>query len=106
MKNLTLNRLKNTSFKCLYKKLIAEENLTENEKFKLLQLALVFYNSSDKDIKELGYRIIVIFSNRSHFYQPLYEIAVNDGLYPIAKFIEMKLSNNNLTSELNSIFLE
>lgn len=106
MKNLTLNRLKNTSFKCLYKKLIAEENLTENEKFKLLQLALVFYNSSDKDIKELGYRIIVIFSNRYNFYQPLYEIAVNDGLYPIAKFIEIKLLNNNLTTELNSIFLE
>lgn len=106
MRELTLKRLTNTSFVDLYKKLITNKVLSEDEKFKLLQLALVFFNSSNKDIKELGYRIIVIFCNKFQFYQPLYEIAINDGLYPIAKFIEMKKQKNNIHTELNSIFLE
>lgn len=106
MRELTLKRLTNTSFVDLYKKLITNKVLSEDEKFKLLQLALVFFNSSNKDIKELGYRIIVIFCNKFQFYQPLYEIAINDGLYPIAKFIEMKMQKNNIHTELNSIFLE
>ncbi len=106
MRELTLKRLTNTSFIDLYKKLITNKVLSEDEKFKLLQLALVFFNSSNKDIKELGYRIIVIFCNKFQFYQPLYEIAINDGLYPIAKFIEMKMQKNNIHTELNSIFLE
>ena len=64
MRELTLKRLTNTSFVDLYKKLITNKVLSEDEKFKLLQLALVFFNSSNKDIKELGYRIIVIFCNK------------------------------------------
>ena len=40
------------------------------------------------------------------FYQSLYEIAINEGLYPIAKFIEMKMSTSNLNTEMNSIFLD
>ena len=106
MRELTLKRLTNTSFVDLYKKLITNKVLSEDEKFKLLQLALVFFNSSNKDIKELGYRIIVIFCNKFQFYQPLYEIAINDGLYPIAKFIEMKMQKNNIHTEMNSIFLD
>lgn len=106
IKPLTLTRLNNTNFEKLYKKLITNKELTGEEKLKILELALVFFNSSSIQIKELGYRIIVLYCNKYKFYQPLYEIAINEGLYPIAKFIEIKMSTSNLNTEMNSIFLD
>lgn len=106
LKPLTLTRLSNTNFEKLYKKLITDKELANDEKLKILELALVFFNSSSPEIKELGYRIIVLYCNKYRFYQPLYEIAINEGLYPIAKFIEIKMSERNFNIEMNSIFLE
>ena len=77
MKEITLARLKNTDFVDIYRKLITNKELTEDEKYKLLQSAIVFFNSSNNYIRDLGYRIIVIYCNKYKFYRPLYEIAIN-----------------------------
>lgn len=88
MKRLTLNRLRNTDFDILYQKLIIGNHITETEYKKLLTLAIIFINESDQNILKLGYRIIVLYCNQTKDYKPLYDIAINKGLYPIVKVIE------------------
>ena len=88
MKRLTLNRLRNTNFDVLYKKLILGDYISEREYKKLLTLAVIFINEPDQNISKLGYRIIVLYCNLTKDYKPLYDIAINKGLYPIVKVIE------------------
>lgn len=88
MKRLTLNRLRNTDFDILYQKLIIGNHITETEYKKLLTLAIIFINEPDQNILKLGYRIIVLYCNQTKDYKPLYDIAINKGLYPIVKVIE------------------
>jgi len=51
-------------------------------------LAIIFINESDQNVQRLGYRIIVFYCNKKKNYKPLYDISINNGLIPIAKFIE------------------
>lgn len=107
--SLTLKIIKSTSFPQLYKRFLLNEELTSNDYIKMLELAIIFINSEDVCVKRLGYRIIVIYSNRTNDYAPLYEISINKGLYPIAKFIESRHFENNektFFTEINSAFLE
>lgn len=62
--------------------------LSEISKIRLLKFAIVFLNSSDSQIKRLGYRMIVCYSNLFNDYKPLYDVAINQGLIPISSFIE------------------
>ena len=89
MKRLTLNRLRNTNFDVLYKKLILGDYISEREYKKLLTLAVIFINEPDQNISKLGYRIIVLYCNLTKDYKPLYDIAINKGLYPIVKVIAL-----------------
>lgn len=76
---------------------------------KILSLATIFINSNDKYIKQLGYRIIIIYSNRTNDYKPLYEVSINLGINPVAKFIqniEQYSSKESLFTELNLSFVE
>lgn len=95
MKSLTLKKIrtlrtKNDTFFKLYEELIVQEspNLSYNEKKFLLKLAILFLNQDDEHINRLGYRIIIEYSTKFNDYKPLYEIALNQGYIPIAKFIE------------------
>ena len=105
---LTLRILKNTKFSYLYHRFIIDDKLSLVDYQKILSIAIILINSSDIHLQHLGYRIVVIFSNRTKNYRPLYEIAINKGLYNIAKFIEMRISNpaDNFFVEFNSAFLE
>lgn len=62
--------------------------LSEISKVRLLKFAIVFLNSSDSQIKRLGYRMIVCYSNLFNDYKPLYDVAINQGLIPISSFID------------------
>lgn len=109
MKNrLTLARLKNTNFEELYNKLYLDEELTELNKYKLLSLSTLFLNQPDYSIQKLGYRIIVLYTNRTKDYKPLYDVSINAGLYPISKHIENILdsSEENFIQVFSSSFLE
>ena len=106
MKQITIRRLANTGFNSVYIDFLLNKNCDNKMIQLILSLAVVFINSSDKDIFELGYRIIVIYSNRYHDYKPLYDISINKGLIPISSFIENKIFENstNLSIELNRIY--
>ncbi len=111
MKQLTLSRLKNTPFIKLYRKIVLKEDLTSFEYKKLLSLAVIFINQKDRDLKHLGYRIIVFYCNKTQDYIPLYDIAINSGLIPINKFIERLDSyhykfENNFFKLFSSSFME
>lgn len=92
---LTLRILKNTKFSTLYHRFITDDKLSPGDYQKILSIAIILINSSDIHLQHLGYRIVVIFSNRTKNYKPLYEIAINKGLYNIAKFIEITMSNQS-----------
>lgn len=107
--NLTLRKIKNTGFTSLYKNFLLKDKFSVNDYEKLLSIAIIFLNSEDYNIQRLGYRIVVIYTNRTNDYAPLYEIAINKGLYPIVKFIDehyLKEENRNVFTELNSSYLE
>ncbi|MDP3305781.1 MAG: DEAD/DEAH box helicase [Erysipelotrichaceae bacterium] len=94
MIELTLKRLKNTNFPEFYKKFILSSEIESIDKQKILELAVLFINSSNQDVNKLGYRIILKYCNKFEDYIPLYDIAINEGLMPIVKTIElMNLKN-------------
>ena len=107
--NLTIRKIKNTNFISLYKKLFSNEIESKKEYLALLSIAIIMLNSNDYNVQRLGYRIIIIYTNQSEDYAPLYEIAINKGLYPIVKYIDKNLlseDNRNIFTELNNSYLE
>lgn len=110
MKNdLTLSKIKNTNFSLLYDKFIVGERLTPKQLESLLAICICFTNAKDTNVQQLGYRIIVDYCNRTKNYVPLYEIAINSGLYPVSKFIEQNYINDerkNFFTEWNDAFTE
>ena len=85
---LTLLRLKNTSFPKLYIKYMLDGQLPLHDMEKLLSVAVYLVNIKNVTLQHLGYRIIVSYCNNYKNYKPLYEIANFYGLYPVSKFIE------------------
>ena len=103
MKNdLTLKKIKNTNFEVLYNDFIIRKPFNKKQYEKMLSIAICFLNAKNTFVKQLGYRIIVEYCNQTSDYVPLYEIAINNGLYPISKFIE----NNYISSNRKNFFTE
>ncbi|WP_323661103.1 DEAD/DEAH box helicase [Pectobacterium versatile] len=92
---LTLLQLRKTDFYNYYSKLFLKKDLTIIEIQILLSLTIVFINQDDIHLRRLGYRIALLYANKTKDYIPLYEIAINQGLIPVAKSI----SDNYLTSD-------
>lgn len=89
MRELTLARLKNTDFPKHYTEFIKSNDINDNQKQIMLQLAILFLNSLNDDVKKLGYRIILKYCNKTGDYVPLYDVAINEGFIPISKYLEM-----------------
>lgn len=109
MSDLTLRKIKNTPFPSFYRRFLLDNDLTADDNRRMLSLAVIFINSDNIYVQQLGYRIIVIYGNRSKDYLPLYEVALNKGLYPIAKFIDknhVHEGKRNFYTEINSSFVE
>lgn len=107
MNDLSIKKIRKIDFLGLYEKLVTEVEMTSKELEKILTIAIVMINSNDLHVKQLGYRIIVFFSNQYKNYIPLYEIAINQGLYPISHFIEAHLiseDKKNFFTELNESY--
>ena len=104
--DLTLRKLNNTDFSKVYEEFLLEINMSRGKYVRILALATLFINSTDENIKRLGYRIIVIYCNRTNDYKPLYDVAVNSGLVPVAHFIEDRIMNEegNVFIEMNAAF--
>lgn len=107
-RDLTLQCLRETNFPNIYKKFIL--NYPECDYKTILSIAVILINSSDENVQKLGYSIIVEYCNRFNDYSPLYDISINMGLYPIAKYIYNSIYNKetcgNLFLELNDSFMK
>lgn len=88
MTKITIQALRKTPFIELYKKLLLKHDLAEEEQEKLLEIAVILLNNQDIITQKLGYRIILLYSNYTGNYKPLYDVAINLGYIPIAKKIE------------------
>lgn len=107
--DLTLAKIRNTDFASLYDRFIIGEKLRKSQYEILLAIAICFTNADDANVQGLGYRIVVEYCNQRRDYIPLYEIAVNKGLYPVSKFIEKHYiddSKRNFFTEWNDAFVE
>lgn len=107
--DLTLAKIRNTDFASLYDRFIVGEKLSQKQYEILLAIAICFTNADDTNVQQLGYRIVVEYCNQTNDYIPLYEIAVNKGLYPVSKFIEQHYIDNskrNFFTEWNDAFTE
>lgn len=105
--NITIKKLKNTNFSNLYNALLTNNNINDDILYQLLKLSIIFINSEDKNIEKLGYRIILLFSIKTENYYPLYDIAINKGLYPIIHIIDrFNLIEDSFYSEVNSSLIE
>ena len=106
---LTLRFLKNTDFNKLYQRLLTKDVLDKDDLENLLSVAIYLINNENEDIRHLGYRIIVDYCNQYNDYNPLYEITINKGLYPISKYINDNLISDkvkNFFTEWNDCFTE
>ena len=107
--DLTLAKIRNIDFASLYDRFIIGEKLSQKQYEILLAIAICFTNADDTNVQQLGYRIVVEYCNQTDDYIPLYEIAVNKGLYPVSKFIEQHYiddSKRNFFTEWNDAFTE
>lgn len=105
-RDLTLARIRNTDFPILYKKFILDCEITKLELKKILTIATIFLNSTNQNIQNLGYRIILIFCNRTKDYRPLYEVAMNLGYIPVARSIDLLHTEESFFHVFNSAFIE
>lgn len=94
-KQLTSRKVKNTNFHTLYKRLILEDELSNQDRVKLLSCAILFMNQSDKVLKKLAYKIILRYTNQYNDHAPLYDYSINLGLIPVAKIIQESEEGNN-----------
>tara|TARA_A100001391_G_scaffold143804_2_gene101637 strand:+ start:5305 stop:7752 length:2448 start_codon:yes stop_codon:yes gene_type:complete len=88
MSGITLRILRNTEFFPLYAKLLRRSELDSREQEALLQIAVLLLNAGDENCQDLGYRVIVMYSNHFSDYKPLYDVAINKGYIPVTKSIE------------------
>lgn len=109
MKNndLTIRILNNTNFSNAYEEFLLEKDMNRSKYIAILSIATLFINSSNENVRKLGYRIIVIYCNRVKDYKPLYDISVNSGIIPVSQFIEDKLvldKEKNFFTEINATY--
>lgn len=107
--DLTLAKIRNTDFASLYDRFVVGEKLSQKQYEILLAIAICFTNADDINVQQLGYRIVVEYCNQTNDYIPLYEIAINRGIYPVSKFIEQHYVDDfkrNFFTEWNDAFTE
>lgn len=79
-------------FNEIIEKLTLNNSLTQDEKVYILSCAILFEHEYQKDNRiksflEIAYYIILKYSISTGDYEPLYDMSLNFGYYPISKFI-------------------
>lgn len=107
--DLTLAILRKTDLSALVSKLILKAELTDLQRESLYRLSLMFLNQSDSRVREFGYKLIIKNSLGSENPQPLLQISLSLGYYPIVKLIDNITNgqrNNSFLYEWCISFLE
>ena len=94
MDDLSLRIIRDTDFIKLYNKVIFESEPNYNEKYSFLKLAVMFLNVKNQAVNDLGYRMVLKYSNKFKDFIPLYDVSINKGFIPVSKFIEEKILNS------------
>ncbi|MFT5594610.1 MAG: hypothetical protein ACI8SR_003001 [Oceanicoccus sp.] len=102
MLELTIRRLKRSGFESIYRSLILGEELSERDKVKVLSVAVILINQSDRNLKNLGYRVVLGYGNLIGDYRPLYDISLNNGLIPVSASISVEVDNGFFSNFSNS----
>ena len=84
---LTLKRLRNTQFEKLYKRLLLGEPIGRDEASSLLSVAVVLLSEGDIVLRDMGYKIVLMYSLRTQQFVPLYEVSMMLGYTTIAAAI-------------------
>ena len=109
MNSLTIKQLRNIpEFVGLYGKFFQDFScFAEKEKMAILEIAVILINTDDLILVNFGYRIILLYCLKSRDYKPLYEVAINRGLYPISNLLSERYFSNqgNVFTELNASFM-
>jgi len=102
-----MRSIEDTSFFTAYTKLaIGNQDITEDEKFLILKCAIIFINEGENELEKFGYSLILKYANLFHDYLPLYEISMEKGYIPVAKFIEDRFFDISKTEKsFNQLFL-
>lgn len=94
-------------------KLYTKKNIKDSEIVFLLEVALLFFRTYEKDKRyttfaELAYHIILRYSLFFDDYEPLYDFSVNMGFYPIAQSLTRDgyIDFDNITSSLIHIRIQ
>lgn len=69
----------------LYRRLSDKQELSDAEKSTLLAVAVMLLNETETISVALGYRIIVLYSNLTNDFEPLYDVALSRGFMPIVQ---------------------
>lgn len=102
---LTIRKLRNnfstSSFEPSYHALLLghKDELNDSQLKHILKIAVVLLNAGDRNLKMLGYRLILSYSNLYSDYEPLYDAALNLGYIPVSTFIEEMHFNGNYNSD-------
>lgn len=107
MSDLTLKILEKTEFKTIYIKLLLGKCIKKDYAC-LLSIAVIFLNSSDNNIVNLGYRIILLYTLHTKDYFPLYEVSLKNGFFPVTKLVEKNSKSNkdNIYMMMNNALME
>lgn len=105
------NDLSDSKYKELLKKLFFDKlnDITENERIKLLEIAMLLLNSRDDYLSEFGYYIIVSYSLQLKDYLPLFEISERLLNFPVINFLKNKKLVkivDNFYAEMENIVME
>jgi hypothetical protein len=80
--SLTLRVIRNTQMAKILTPLYFSE-VTSNQAYAALRIAILLLNSANQDVQELGYRILLKYTARTRDFVPLYDIAAALGFIPI-----------------------
>lgn len=93
-------------FTTVYEKLILSERLDESELSYILACAMLFLSEYSRDRRkkrlfDLGYYICLKYTVDYQDYEPLYDVSVNFGMFPISSYI----SDLDLLNSINQFYI-
>ncbi|MBF4354303.1 DEAD/DEAH box helicase family protein, partial [Vibrio anguillarum] len=72
----------------IYYKLIGSEKLSEDDIGKILSIVIIFSNQSDNRLKNLAYRMSLLYGLKTNDFVPMYDLAINTGLMPVVSLLK------------------
>lgn len=99
---LTLKTIRSSNIGSLLNALYFTD-LTKKQMLATLKISLLFLNSEIDHIREMGYRILLKYSNKTGDFIPLFDVAAGSGFIPIMKLLRRQSLIPDSSSFINII---